>query len=80
MTALTMTVTAILMTYMVGIAVTVTVMSYVSNHGVHVAGIVSAVTDNSKGVASVARNAKIASIKIFNSSGKSTFILYNRRD
>ena len=47
-------------------------MSYVSNHGVHVAGIVSAVTDNSKGVASVARNAKIASIKIFNSSGKST--------
>ena len=47
-------------------------VSYVSNHGVHVAGIVSAVTDNSKGVASVARNAKIASIKIFNSSGKST--------
>ena len=47
-------------------------MSYVSNHGVHVAGIVSAVTDNSKGVASIARNAKIASIKIFNSSGKST--------
>ncbi len=43
-------------------------VSYVSNHGVHVAGIVSAVTDNSKGVASVARNAKIASIKIFNSS------------
>lgn len=47
-------------------------VSYVSNHGVHVAGIVSAVTDNSKGVASVARNAKIASIKIFNSRGKST--------
>ena len=47
-------------------------VSYVSNHGVHVAGIVSAVTDNSKGVASIARNAKIASIKIFNSSGKST--------
>lgn len=47
-------------------------VSYVSNHGVHVAGIVSAVTDNSKGVASVAHNAKIASIKIFNSSGKST--------
>lgn len=47
-------------------------VSYVSNHGVHVAGIVSAVTDNSKGVAFVARNAKIASIKIFNSSGKST--------
>lgn len=47
-------------------------VSYVSNHGVHVAGIVSAVTDNSKGVASVARNAKIAPIKIFNSSGKST--------
>ena len=47
-------------------------VSYVSNHGIHVAGIVSAVTDNSKGVASVARNAKIASIKIFNSSGKST--------
>lgn len=47
-------------------------VSYVSNHGVHVAGIVSAVTDNSKGVASVARNAKIVSIKIFNSSGKST--------
>ena len=47
-------------------------VSYVSNHGVHVAGIVSAATNNSKGVASVARNAKIASIKIFNSSGKST--------
>lgn len=47
-------------------------VSYVSNHGVHVAGIVSAVTDNSKGVASIARNAKIASIKIFNSSGKSS--------
>lgn len=47
-------------------------VSYVSNHGVHVAGIVSAVTDNSKGVASIARNAKIASLKIFNSSGKST--------
>ena len=61
------------MTYMVGIAATVMVMCHMwSNHGVHVAGIVSAVTDNSKGVASVARNAKIASIKIFNSSGKST--------
>ena len=47
-------------------------MSYVNEHGVHVAGIVSAATNNSKGVASVARNAKIASIKIFNSSGKST--------
>ena len=47
-------------------------MSYVDEHGVHVAGIVSAATNNSKGVASVARNAKIASIKIFNSSGKST--------
>ena len=47
-------------------------VSYVNEHGVHVAGIVSAATNNSKGVASVARNAKIASIKIFNSSGKST--------
>ena len=47
-------------------------VSYVDEHGVHVAGIVSAATNNSKGVASVARNAKIASIKIFNSSGKST--------
>lgn len=47
-------------------------VSYVSNHGVHVAGIISAVTDNSKGVASIARNAKIASLKIFNSSGKSS--------
>lgn len=46
-------------------------VSYTSNHGVHVAGIVSAVTDNSKGVASIARNAKIASIKIFDSNGKS---------
>ena len=47
-------------------------VSYVDEHGVHVAGIISAATNNSKGVASVARNAKIASIKIFNSSGKST--------
>ena len=47
-------------------------VSYVDEHGVHVAGIVSAATNNSKGVASIARNAKIASIKIFNSSGKST--------
>lgn len=47
-------------------------VSYVSNHGVHVAGIISAATNNSKGVASIARNAKVASIKIFNSSGKST--------
>ena len=47
-------------------------VSYVDEHGVHGAGIISAATNNSKGVASVARNAKIASIKIFNSSGKST--------
>ena len=47
-------------------------VSYVDEHGVHVAGIISAATNNSKGVASVARNAKIASIKIFNSRGKST--------
>ena len=47
-------------------------MTYMVGHGVHVAGIISAATNNSKGVASVARNAKIASIKIFNSSGKST--------
>lgn len=68
-----MTVTAILMTYMGwNCGDSNGDVSYVSNHGVHVAGIVSAVTDNSKGVASVARNAKIASIKIFNSSGKST--------
>ena len=50
-------------------------VSYVSNHGVHVAGIVSAATNNSKGVASIARNAKIASIKIFNSS-KNTKLSY----
>ncbi len=50
-------------------------VSYVDEHGVHVAGIVSAVTDNSKGVASVARNAKVASIKIFNSS-KNTKLSY----
>ncbi len=50
-------------------------VSYVSNHGIHVAGIVSAVTDNSKGVASIARNAKVASIKIFNSS-KNTKLSY----
>ncbi len=37
-------------------------------HGTHVAGIVSAATNNSKGVASVARNAKIAVIKAFNTS------------
>ena len=43
-------------------------VSYVDEHGVHVAGIISAATNNSKGVASIARNAKIASIKIFNSS------------
>ncbi|MGN0107788.1 MAG: S8 family peptidase [Hominilimicola sp.] len=40
-------------------------------HGVHVSGIVSAVTNNGKGVASVARNAKLAALKIFNSSGSS---------
>mgnify|MGYP000926956387 FL=1 len=50
-------------------------MSYVDEHGVHVAGIVSAATNNSKGVASIARNAKIASIKIFNSS-KNTKLSY----
>lgn len=50
-------------------------VSYVDEHGVHVAGIVSAATNNSKGVASIARNAKIASIKIFNSS-KNTKLSY----
>ena len=50
-------------------------MSYVDEHGVHVAGIISAATNNSKGVASIARNAKIASIKIFNSS-KNTKLSY----
>ena len=50
-------------------------VSYVDEHGVHVAGIISAATNNSKGVASIARNAKIASIKIFNSS-KNTKLSY----
>ncbi len=38
------------------------------SHGTHVAGIVSAATNNSKGVASVARNAKIAVIKAFDTN------------
>lgn len=37
------------------------------SHGTHVAGILSAATDNAKGVASIARNAKIAVIKAFDS-------------
>ena len=41
-------------------------------HGTHVAGIISAVSDNGKGVASLARNAKIMPLKIFNSSGSSS--------
>ncbi len=39
-----------------------------NSHGTHVAGIISAATNNSKGVASVARNAKIAPIKAFDTS------------
>lgn len=39
-------------------------------HGTHVAGILSAVTDNSEGVASLARNVKIVPLKIFNEKGK----------
>lgn len=43
--------------------------TYAFAHGVHVAGIVSAVTNNNKGVASLARNAKLAALKIFDSHG-----------
>ncbi len=38
-------------------------------HGTHVAGIISAETNNGVGVASIARNAKIASVRIFNADG-----------
>ncbi len=41
-------------------------------HGTHVAGIVSAVTNNSIGVASLARNVKIVPLKVFEGSSTST--------
>lgn len=41
-------------------------------HGTHVAGIVSAVTNNGRGVASLARNAKIVPLKVFNDAGKTS--------
>lgn len=46
-------------------------------HGTHVAGIISAVTNNGVGVASLARNVKILPIKIYgNSNTTSTAYLY----
>ena len=41
-------------------------------HGTHVAGIISAETNNGVGVASLARNVKIIPLKIFNAEGKTT--------
>lgn len=43
-----------------------------NGHGTHVSGTVSAVTNNSKGVASLARNAKIVPLKVVGSSGETT--------
>ena len=41
-------------------------------HGTHVAGIASAVTDNEVGIASLAGNAKLVGIRVFDDYGKST--------
>ncbi len=50
-------------------------------HGTHVAGIISAVTNNGIGVASVAGNAKLVPLKVFDASGSSsTDILYRAYD
>ncbi len=40
-----------------------------SGHGTHVAGIISAVTDNNKGVAGVSWNSKLMAVKIFKNNG-----------
>ena len=47
-------------------------ISPVTGHGTHVAGIVSAVANNNKGVAGISYNAKIVPIKVFNSKGEAT--------
>ncbi|MBQ3471788.1 MAG: S8 family serine peptidase, partial [Clostridia bacterium] len=41
-----------------------------NGHGTHVSGIISAVTNNSAGVASLARNAKIVPLKVMDASGQ----------
>lgn len=43
-----------------------------NGHGTHVAGIISAVTNNGKGVASVARNAKLVPLRVMNDKGEGT--------
>lgn len=42
------------------------------SHGTHVAGIISAVTDNKKGIAGVAWNVKIMPIRVLDSKGEGT--------
>ena len=42
-------------------------------HGSHVTGIIAAGTNNSQGIAGVARNVRILPIKIFDSTGSTTF-------
>lgn len=43
-----------------------------NGHGTHVAGIISAVTNNGKGVASTARNAKLVPLRVMNANGQGT--------
>ncbi len=46
-------------------------------HGTHVAGIVSAVTDNGEGIASLARNARLMPLKIINGKTGTTTTMIN---